>query len=326
MNISPLNFNGKFAHDDSVSEIRRNEIRKHIDEKYLYNVDIFLKSQRLEPDKLDKLIHSLVGDQQEIFRKRNLAPVEVGDIQEDEAVELDYDILKELPVYNAKPIYGTQSYRGGTACLNDRVCSILKKGGIKRIVCLCPYGLHRNNACKEYELETMEYSMKRWYQRPEFASREMVIEEADWKFNTYGPQEPYKTKEEARKYYLDYYEQSKREGINDFIKFINFMQKDNVYIGCECGTYDTDRALMLNDFFNPKAQNTPRAGCFADDVYLNAMIRLYNNLTPEDKAKLGWDEEFEKTFKDKINKAYEQYKIFCDRMYGDDSKYFCSII
>ena len=315
--IQNINFNGRFGYDDEISQKKRNAIREHIDNNYLYNVDIFLKNGRLEPDKLSKLIYSLVGNQQEIFKKRKEAPLAIDIKQEDDIVEINHEIMEELPAYNVKPVWGTESYRGAAICLNERICSILKQAGIKRVVSLC--GLDRNNACEKYGLETMEYSMKRWLERPEFTSREMVIEEADWEFDTYGPQEPYKTKEEARKYYLDYYEQSKREGINDFIKFINFMQKDNVYIGCECGTYDTDRALMLNDFFNPKAQNVPRAGCFADDIYLDAMIRLYNNLTPEDKAKLGWDEEFEKIFKDKTNKAYEQYKIFCDRMYGDDS-------
>ena len=39
--------------------------------------------------------------------------------------------------------------------------------------------------------------------------------------------------------------------LNNFVKFIQTMQKDYVYIGCEYGKYKTDNALMVNKFFNP---------------------------------------------------------------------------
>ena len=50
-----------------------------INKNCLYNTDIFLKEGRMEPEKLDKLIYSLVGNQQEIFEKRNETPLEVED-------------------------------------------------------------------------------------------------------------------------------------------------------------------------------------------------------------------------------------------------------
>jgi hypothetical protein len=99
---------------------------------------------------------------------------------------------------------------------------------------------------------------------------------------------------------IDTWHYKARKSIEEFIDFINFMQKENVYIGCACGTYRTDFAVVLNSFFNPKAKYNCSNISFAN--YLKGFENLYHNLTQADKLKLGWSKDFDKHFISKLNK------------------------
>ena len=72
------------------------------------------------------------------------------------------------------------------------------------------------------------------------------------------------------------------------------MQKDNVYLGCACGTYRTDFAVMLNKLFSPSADYP----CKMSDYLSNAeaIKNLFKNLTETHKLKMGWSKSFEKQF------------------------------
>ena len=96
--------------------------------------------------------------------------------------------------------------------------------------------------------------------------------------------------------------QNKELFINKFIKFIQTMQKENVLIGCEYGTYSTDNALMLNHHFNPKAIRTPSCINMHNHRFLETLIKLYSNLTESHKLQLGWDKNFETMLLNKLKK------------------------
>lgn len=73
------------------------------------------------------------------------------------------------------------------------------------------------------------------------------------------------------------------------------MQEDNIYIGCQHGANDTDIALILNDFFNPKLEGKIKTKIQPTEsdfpIKLNT---IYDMFTKEDKKLLGWTNEFEK--------------------------------
>ena len=81
--------------------------------------------------------------------------------------------------------------------------------------------------------------------------------------------------------------------INDFIKFIQTMQKGNLYIGCEFGTYTTENALMLNAHFNPLFLRGQKFISIYNRVLTPKLINLYKNLTTEHKRLLGWTKEYD---------------------------------
>ena len=84
------------------------------------------------------------------------------------------------------------------------------------------------------------------------------------------------------------------ESIEKLIEFVQFMKKDNVYIGCACGTYRTDFAVMLNKLFSPSVDYA----CEMPDYLPNAgaIKNLFKNLTETHKLKMGWSKSFEKEF------------------------------
>lgn len=93
----------------------------------------------------------------------------------------------------------------------------------------------------------------------------------------------------------------KRNFINKFVEFINKMQEGYAYIGCDFGTYKTDEAVMLNSFFNPKANR--HSVVVRHDFMIDKMRILYENLTSADKLKMKWDAEWEKNFFSMLKRA-----------------------
>ena len=91
-----------------------------------------------------------------------------------------------------------------------------------------------------------------------------------------------------------------RKFLDDFTVFIQYMQKGNVYMGCQFGTYDTDTALMFDYLFNPKMNHGHYLNHYSR-TYAACAEALYHNMQPADKLKLGWTKDFEHTFIKRLN-------------------------
>lgn len=93
------------------------------------------------------------------------------------------------------------------------------------------------------------------------------------------------------------------EIIKKLPEFFDVMNNNKFYISCAQGLHRTDIALSLNYLFNPKAQQVPKLvghirgnTVKVDDIFArtNSLLKKF---TPEDKAKMAWDEAFEANFK-----------------------------
>lgn len=84
------------------------------------------------------------------------------------------------------------------------------------------------------------------------------------------------------------------------VEFIQAMQKDNIYIGCNFGTEQTDWALALNQYCNPlckdKKEYNVLGGC------LLGIEDVVKKLTTEQKKAMGWTKEFETKLLEKLAK------------------------
>ena len=102
---------------------------------------------------------------------------------------------------------------------------------------------------------------------------------------------------------------SNREIINNLPILFERLEKGNFYIACAQGKHRTDIAIALNYLFNPKYKGKPpvmyghveNGKMRIQDIFTRANS-IYKELTPQDKTMLGWNKEFDKSFKQrKIN-------------------------
>ena len=249
------NPDGEFVlgYDDEISKMRRQHIREHYYDDIMPYQSIYEREKRLEEFELNKLIGSLLG------KKLNTG-ASSGEIKQKPVKpnEINSELMYKLSVYNVKPIYGTNSWRGSTA-LKDSDLILLKKAGIKTVIPLS-YGGVLEESCKKYDLNYLYFD----------SDFDMFYNDAfKWKGCT-------------------------NNFIDKFVKFIQTMQQDNVYVGCEFGTNRTDNMLMLNNFFNPYAKNTKTYINRLNSCYVPSLQTFVQNMTQEHKNAMGWTKEFEK--------------------------------
>lgn len=257
------NPDGEFVlgYDDEISKMRRQHIREHYYDDIMPYQSIYEREKRLEEFELNKLIGSLLG------KKLNTG-ASSGEIKQKPVKpnEINSELMYKLSVYNVKPIYGTNSWRGSTA-LKDSDLILLKKAGIKTVIPLS-YGGVLEESCKKYDLNYLYFD----------SDFDMFFNDAfKWKGCT-------------------------NNFIDKFVKFIQTMQQDNVYVGCEFGTNRTDNMLMLNNFFNPYAKNTKTYINRLNSCYVPSLQTFVQNMTQEHKNAMGWTKEFEKEVLAKISK------------------------
>ena len=257
------NPDGEFVlgYDDEISKMRRQHIREHYYDDIMPYQSIYEREKRLEEFELNKLIGSLLG------KKLNTG-ASSGEIKQKPVNpnEINSELMYKLSVYNVKPIYGTNSWRGSTA-LKDSDLILLKKAGIKTVIPLS-YGGVLEESCKKYDLNYLYFD----------SDFDMFYNDAfKWKGCT-------------------------NNFIDEFVKFIQTMQQDNVYVGCEFGTNRTDNMLMLNNFFNPYAKNTKTYINRLNSCYVPSLQTFVQNMTQEHKNAMGWTKEFEKEVLAKISK------------------------
>ncbi len=288
MRINPvatrkINFKNTLGYDDKISKMRREHIREHIYETKMPNVDTFKHEGRLEEYDLNKLIGSLLGTKPSV--KTSSSPQEITP-QETAPNKINSDLMRELWAYNVEPIYGTNSWKGSVSELGKQDLELLRQAGIKTIIPLAGTRFDEEY-CEKHGLNCFYFHTSRnMFDNEAFKTEAQIrrkeLEDAEifgWEPNIEGA--------------LKSWNKGKTYFINKFIKFIQTMQEENVYIGCEFGTDATNNALMLNHFFNPKAQDTKTYIYRANEFYVSCLLNLIENLTPENKKALGWTKEFE---------------------------------
>lgn len=290
----------KFGEDDSISQIRREFLREHILENSMPNYEIFSSAKKLEEYELNKLIASLCGQK---FHQDSLQPIlktlkpkntEVTKkILPKQDVALNHELIESLPLFNLALVSKKLGvYRGQTLNAHPNALRVFKEAGGERIVDLAGYeGLEDN--CKQLGLEYFYYSTPPYY----FCLGEVFKSEDEQRENylrhcsLFGYSE-----KESRDYFetaTNHWKTCVDNELKDFVEFIKTMQKGNLYIGCEYGTYATDNALMLNSVFNPLYVRTPKFITPYNRSFLPKLLNLYKNLTPEHKLQMGWSKEFD---------------------------------
>lgn len=91
----------------------------------------------------------------------------------------------------------------------------------------------------------------------------------------------------------------------ELVEFIKTMQKGNVYVGCRFGQKQTNFVLLANQFFNPMSKDTGDYYGFNNYATWDVFEDLSDALTLEQKKEMGWTEEFEIKFRQKLKAKRE---------------------
>ena len=159
-------------------------------------------------------------------------------------------------------IDGTNIYRGQTLVEKPYNLYDIKNKGIKTVIDLVGYG-------DTYKEE---------------------VEKVGLKYYSYNIYENWWTKTDFNK-----------DDIKKLVDFINVIQGDNIYIGCQHGANDTDIAFILNDFFNPLLEGKAKTTIPANDSdFPYKLNMIYDMLSKAQKEKLGWTKEFEQRLLKKL--------------------------
>lgn len=183
--------------------------------------------------------------------------------------KIDGDIMSELPLSNLHNIstssrYTPNIYRGSTLYdAPDWVLDKLKEAGIKTVINFGDYGNSYEEKIKKAGFEYFDFDISMMRNR-------------------------YVSPEEKK---------------DRLIEFIKTMQKEYIYMGCECGTYKTDAAVKFNTLFNPNVKGYCKIYSpeMVDFVSYTA-YEIYQVMTTEDKKSIGWTPEFEENFNEKLQK------------------------
>lgn len=263
------------GYDDVISQQKRDLIREHYDSWHMpyRNID---KTRKTEYG-MQKILGELISKPKKV----------------------DFKSVLGLPVYNVCCV-GEKSFRGQTLADNYECLDVLKESGIERVVDLLGYSDYKE-AVEKRGLEYFSFRMDDFiWQNHAFKTLDRVKSTAKSEIIAYEIENPDEYMERS----ILTHERQKRKFIDKFVNFINFMQKDYFYIGCEYGKYKTDDALLLNSVFNPKFATD---NFNVDGFKYEDLRNLYNNLEPEDKAKMGWTKEFDENVLVRINKAEQEY-------------------
>ena len=261
---------------DKSGEEKRNYIREW---HYEYNIpyqSIYEKEQRLSEYELNRLLKQ--------FNKKT--------------TNLNNKALFQIGLYNLEQLGDSNSARGAMVrgYQTDKL-DLLKDAGIQRIVSLMKDS-DLEEECKKRNIEYFYFDINQTDCC--FEDKASIVNKSkNFWINIANIKDENILKEYIEKDVVSWEEKSK-ETIKKLIAFINFMKKDNVYIGCACGTYRTDFAVMLDSLFNSKAKHHFDLSSFTSS--LKSLENLLSNLTNIDKAKLGWVGDFEEKVLLKISK------------------------
>ncbi|MCM1073049.1 MAG: hypothetical protein NC334_04515 [Bacteroides sp.] len=309
MNVCRIeNFNLSFrsnddilGFDDDESVSRREYIRNyHLNQASPY-YSILENSGRLSEYQLQKLMGGLLGRKVDVKSMTKLLP------EQKESSATDYDLMKNLPLANVKLIPTVQSYRGSTPAGNLSALPLLKEAGIKHIVDLHGYD-NLAKACEENEIDYLFF-----YVTENMDEDDIFMTKEQFARKTKGMYNSAILSPSLIQHYTDAavlrWQRRLDESLDKFVRFIQTMRKEDVYIGCEYGTSRTNNALLLNHFFNPKADRTPNCVTKFNYGLLFSIESLYKNLTDSHKAQMGWTEEFDKNFLTRLKKVRGEFKF-----------------
>lgn len=182
------------------------------------------------------------------------------------------------------------SYRGQCLLSKPQQIKTLKDKGVERVIDLIENEDYEKK-CKEAGLEYYGFKINDLFTHPALCEKEKYFNKHKAQITIdYCHEEDKIAQFKAVK--ENYYPEI-RKFVDKFIGLVDKMNEGNFYISCEWGMRRTDYMLSMASHFNPKTKGEPCEVLYSKAPPYNAMKNLYENLTNEDKARLGFSKDFE---------------------------------
>ena len=264
-----------FGYDDEVSQTKRDYIREWHDNQFMPYQSIYEKEGRKSEFELKFMINDLVQ----------------------KPLEVNHEQIFGLGLPNSRTLQNG-IFRGAMIKPDElEKVGKLHEVGIRIIIPIGSGFLSLQDECAKFGIEYLPIEFKR--EEKAFKNFNDVKKGAE-KFARYIANF---NEEDVEKYMetdIRIWKKSSRAFIDNFTDYIQAMQKGNVYMGCEFGTYNTDTAVMFDYLFNPKMKHNTKISYY-NKGFLNSAENLYHNLTDIDKLKMNWPKDFDKIFFERLD-------------------------
>ena len=198
-------------------------------------------------------------------------------------------LYEDLEVYRFRCLDNKLGVYSGSQSHEPENYNIMRKAGIKTVVDLLGSPIFEKNI-KQADLKYFAFPTGQgdfFKKHPVFKNKQTYMQK---KQHAYDHIKNQKNMEQYLQIQSAYYDKQVREFIDMLIEYIDIVNNGEVYIGCAYATRNTNDALILNNLFNPKTQ---LLGGNPVEYKKPYFIALYDNLTKQDKERLGITPEFE---------------------------------
>ena len=203
----------------------------------------------------------------------------------------DSDLIeREVYAVNKRVIANNIHAMRGAMVDDEDDIEILKKAGVKTIIDLRAGQEKDYDGIKHFTKLCTAHSS--FGENPAFMTKKGYVDHKVARYRRYGFDKETLKKDAIR--VAEEWEEEKAKLVDILAEYVDLVNQGNFYIGCDLGTASTTEALAINNIINPKVYLI--GGRFSKNQackYLN----LLQNLTDEDKKKIGITPDF---YKDRI--------------------------
>ena len=190
------------------------------------------------------------------------------------------------------------SYRGESLAFKPEKFDEIKGYGVERVIDLIGYDQYKEN-CDKNGLEYTRFDIASYFSDSSIlANKDIYIMTKKHEFELMT--QDTKLANKYAQNLSDNFPQAYKDAVDSFVEFIQAVEQGHFYISCDHGVNKTNKALMLIAYFSPKCDENEYTAYAPGKQQLKNMQTIYKALTPEDKAKLNYTEDFDKKLKKRL--------------------------
>ena len=289
ISISPTNY--QFNHlKNQTSPLKKEDVAFKGDNFDFDNSDSFSEPSVFDILRDHILSKTLVGAEEKI---KNLSNSEIARLN---CVRKHQSFDKKL-INNFRRTYNN-SYRGESLAFKPEKFNEIKGYGVERVIDLIGYDEYKEN-CDKNNLDYICFDVASYFNDSSILGNKSVYimtKKHEYEAITQNS----KLAKTYAENLAENYPKAYKDAVDNFVNFMQTVEKGHFYISCDHGVNKTNKALMLIAYFSPICSEYEYQAYVPGRQQLRNMQAIYKALTPNDKKKLGYTEEFDSKLKKRL--------------------------